>query len=245
MAAARRSDVAIGFEDGDGDPRTAVVARRGSTSWTLTVEGKAAHSSQIFREDIGSGAVYEAARILAAFQETLAGEPYLTVSPGIILGGTEVVFEKDAGRGTASGKTNVIPARATVAGDLRALSIEQREKAKERMRAIVASSLPHTRADIVFDDAYPPLAPSDGNRRLLALFDQASRDLGFGEVTAVDPSRAGAADISFTEGTVKMAIDGVGMMGDGGHTVSETADLRTLTMNAKRVALMLLRLERR
>jgi glutamate carboxypeptidase len=41
-----------------------------------------------------------------------------------------------------------------------------------------------------------------------------------------------------------MAIDGVGMMGSGGHTVDELADLRTLPMNAKRVAVLLYRLTR-
>jgi glutamate carboxypeptidase len=39
-----------------------------------------------------------------------------------------------------------------------------------------------------------------------------------------------------------MAIDGVGLMGSGGHTVEETADLRTLPMQAKRAAVTLARL---
>jgi glutamate carboxypeptidase len=79
---------------------------------------------------------------------------------------------------------------------------------------------------------------------LLALYDEASRDLGFGAVEAVDPSRAGAADISFTAGLVQMALDGVGLMGSGGHTVEETADLRTLPSQAKRAAVLLARLAR-
>src|ERR1017187_7942871 len=51
------------FEDGDGDPGHAVVARRGTTSWLLSVTGTPAHSSQIFSEPVGAGAVFEAARI--------------------------------------------------------------------------------------------------------------------------------------------------------------------------------------
>jgi glutamate carboxypeptidase len=240
--AARRADVAIGFENGDGDPSTAVVARRGATSWVLRAGGKAAHSSQVFRADVGSGAIYEAARILSAFHDSLRGEPHLTANPGTILGGTAVSFDRGEARGSAFGKTNVIAESTVVSGDLRALSLEQRERAKERMRAIVARHLPHTGAELAFDDVYPPLAPSEGNRRLLALFDQASRDLGYGPVAPVDPARAGAADISFCEGLVGMALDGVGLMGEGGHTVRETADLRTLPMNAKRVAVTLARL---
>ena len=37
---ARRHDIAIGFENGSGDPHKAVVARRGFTSWTLEVTAK-------------------------------------------------------------------------------------------------------------------------------------------------------------------------------------------------------------
>ena len=240
--AAEWADVAIGFEDGDGDPKTAVVARRGATGWVLRAAGKPAHSSQIFREDIGAGAIYEAARILNAFRDSLSAEAFLTFNPGLILGGTTVGFAREESRGTAFGKTNVIAESTVVAGDLRALSLAQREQAKERMRAIVSAHLPHTDAEIVFEDGYPPLAPSEGNRVLLAMFDQASRDLGFGPVVEVDPRLAGAADISFCQGLVEMAMDGVGLMGEGGHTVRETADLRTLPMNAKRVGFLLLRL---
>ena len=69
----RRADIAIGFEDGDGNPATAVIARRGTTNWTLTVKGRPAHSSQIFNAENGYGAAFEAARILNTFREKLAG----------------------------------------------------------------------------------------------------------------------------------------------------------------------------
>jgi glutamate carboxypeptidase len=244
LEAADRADLAIGFEDGAGDPRTAVVARRGSESWVLRTAGTPAHSSQIFRDDIGSGALYEAARILAAFHDSLRGEPLLTANAALALGGTWVRFDPDSGRGQAFGKTNVIPESTVVAGDLRTLSIPQRQRAEATMRRIAARHLPHTSAELTFAEGYPPLAPSEGNRRLLALYDQASRDLGFGPVNAVDPARAGAADISFCEGRIQMAIDGVGLMGSGGHTSGETADLRTLPSQAKRIAVLLDRLAR-
>jgi glutamate carboxypeptidase len=41
-----------------------------------------------------------------------------------------------------------------------------------------------------------------------------------------------------------MILDGVGLMGDGGHTVNETADLRTLPSQTRRAALLLYRLAR-
>ncbi len=244
IAAAEWADIAIGFEDGDGNPATAVIGRRGSTSWILRTTGRPAHSSQIFREGYGSGAIFEAARILSAFHDSLSAEPNLTFNPGAIVGGTAVTFDPVENRGTAFGKTNVIAEQVVVAGDLRTLTPEQLGSAKRRMAEIVARHHVETGATIEFHDSYPPLAPTEGNRQLLARLDRASQDLGAGPVAAVDPARAGAADISFTAGLVEMALDGVGLMGAGGHTVEETADLTTLPLQAKRIAVLLHRLAR-
>jgi glutamate carboxypeptidase len=242
--AAKGAAAAIGFEDGPGKPETAVISRRGTTTWTLRVKGKPAHSSQIFRADIGPGAIFEAARVLNAFREKLSTEPHLTFNPGTVVGGTEVEHDPVQTRGTAFGKTNIIAEHAVVQGDMRTLSPEQLAHAKKAMEAIVKASLPHTEGSITFEDGYPPLAPTDGNRKLLALYDQASRDVGTGPVTAVDPDRAGAADVSFVATEVPMILDGIGLMGSDDHTVKETADLHTLPSQTRRAAVFLLRLSR-
>jgi glutamate carboxypeptidase len=244
VAAARGAEFAIGFEDGDGDPAHGIVARRGTTSWKLTVTGTTAHSSQIFSEAFGPGAIFETARILNDFREQLAGQPHLTFNPGAIVGGTSAEMNTAEARGTAFGKTNVVAARAVVTGDLRALTMEQFESAKSTMRAAVAASLPHTHAEIVFDEGYPPLAPTEGNASLLAQYDRASRDLGLGEVTAVSPDKAGAADVAFIAGEVKNVIDAVGLKGHDDHSPSETADLRTLPVQIKRAAVLLARISK-
>ena len=242
VAAAKQADIALGFENGPGDPRTAVIARRGTTGWQLRVKAKPAHSSQIFREDIGAGAIYEAARILQAFRDTLGGDAHLTFNPGVMLGGTAVDFDAAQARGTASGKENVIAAQAVAMGDLRALSTAQFDSARKRMLEIVARPLPHTESTLTFEEGYPPLAPMPGNERLLALYDRASRDVGAGAVSAVNPDRAGAADVSFVAGHVTMVLDGIGMMGHSDHTPQETADLATLPSQTKRAALLLHRI---
>lgn len=240
IAAAKWADVAIGFEDGDSDPTTAVISRRGAISWTLDVKGRPAHSSQIFREGYGDGAIYEAARILNTFRERLSVMPNLTFNPGIIVGGTKSHIGEDA-NATAFGKGNVIAQTVQAKGDLRALSPEQVDMAKNTMLAIVQQNLPETSANLIFEDGYPPLAPTQGNKKLLSLFNQISQELDYGEVVAVNPRNAGAADISFTSGHVKMAIDGLGLMGDGGHTFNEVADMRTFEQNMKRAALLMYR----
>ncbi len=240
--AALRADIALGFEDGDGIPNHALVSRRGASEWSLTVKGNAAHSSQIFTDAVGNGAIYEAARILQAFYDSLSSEENLTFSPGIIAGGGQVSFDPLTNSITASGKSNIVASDVIVKGDLRAVSAEQLEKAKRIMSDIIANNYPQTSAVLDFGDGgYPPMTLTDGNKKLLEAYSKASVDLGFGVVTAVPPRKAGAADISFVADEVEMALDGLGIAGADGHTVQETANLNYLTIDAKRVAVLLAR----
>jgi glutamate carboxypeptidase len=244
IEAAELADIAIAFENGDSDPATAVVSRRGSTGWRLNVRGNPSHSSQIFKPEVGAGAIYEASRVLATFYGELAGEPLLTFNPGVIIGGTAVDYETALSGGSAFGKSNVVAESATVTGDLRTISLEQLARTRARMAFIAEQSLPGTSSELIFGDGYPPLAPSLGNDELLALFDQVSRDLGFGPVTAVNPLNAGAADVSFAQGLVEMAIDGLGPGGGNDHTVDEWIDLPTLALQSQRAAVLMYRLTR-
>ncbi|GAA0363438.1 M20 family metallopeptidase [Bowmanella denitrificans] len=240
---AQWADIALGFENGDGNPKTANISRRGSVDWQLTVKGIPSHSSQIFQDRIGAGAIYETARILNSFYEELRSEPLLTFNPGRIMGGTTVNHDPLSNSGSTFGKNNVVAEHTIVTGDIRAVSLEQLQRVQEKMRAIVARSLPQTSGDIVFGEGYPPMGPSDGNRKLLSLYSQVSVDLGQGMVEAVNPLNAGAADVSFTAAFVDMAIDGLGMSGTAGHTVEETGRLDSLPKQAKRAALLMYRLK--
>jgi glutamate carboxypeptidase len=243
VEAAKGAQYALAFENGPGDPRFAVTARRGTSSWKLQVKAKTGHSSQIFGTGLGYGANYELARILDGFRRKLAGEEHLTFNPSLVLGGTSVEIDEVLSRGAASGKTNVVAATAVAIGDLRTLSKEQLQRARDTMRAVVADGpLAQTEATLTFEDGYPSLPPAEGNARLLAGYDRASRDIGSGPVAAVNPDRAGAADVSFISGTVKSIIDGIGLMGHDDHSPSETADLSTLPSQTKRAALLLYRL---
>lgn len=239
VAAAQESDVALGFEGGEAG--RAVVARRGSSAWTLEVSGQQGHSSLIFGERFGSGAIFEAARILHRFHDEVRGPEYLTFNPGIILGGTDVEYNSTDNRGTSFGKTNVIARRVVVDGGLRFISEEQKEAAREQMRAIVADHLPGTSAEVFFEDKYPAMPPTEGNQALLALLDRVSRELGQGPVEPFDPAERGAADISFVAPYVD-GLDGLGPFGSGAHTPDEQLDLVSLPAVTKRAALMIYRL---
>ena len=245
VEAAKRMDYALGFENADGNHKTVTVARRGSLGWKLTVTGNPAHSSQIFTEKVGTGAIYEASRILNEFYLQLSKEPNLTFNPGYIIGGTEVKENQNGiAGGLANGKSNVVSETAIVHGDLRAISPEQVELAQKTMFEIVQNNYPGTSATLVFKEGgYPPFPPKRENYMLLSLYSKVSEDLGYGTVQPVDPRNAGAADISFTTGLVKAGIDGLGLTGGSDdHTINETANITHLEMQAKRAAILMLRL---
>ena len=240
IEAAKRSDIALGFETSTGF-NYATVARRGSSGWQVEVEGKRAHSSGIFNERVGAGAVFEMSRILNAFYEEVRGAEYLTFNPGILMGGTFVDYDTSTGKGEVFGKSNVVAQTAMVRGGLRFISEEQKENARTKMREIVSNSLPQTSATISFTDSYPAMVPTEGNKRLLAELNQVSLDLGQGEVIGYDPGKRGAADTSFVAEYVD-CLDGLGTMGSGAHTPEETVNLNTIEDLTKRTAVLIYRL---
>lgn len=242
--AAKRADIALGFENADGNASTIVTSRRGSSDWELKVNGKPAHSSQIFTDNVGVGAIYEASRILNEFYLKLSKEENLTFNPGFIIGGTSLQPNAELTGGNALGKSNVVAQQVIVRGDIRAISLEQLEKAKKIMIGIASRNYNGTVAEIIFGDGgYPPLTSTSGNKALLERYNKVSQDLGFGAVRAVNPRDAGAADISFTSGYVEMAIDGLGLTGgDDDHTIRETGNMNHLSIQAKRAAVLMYRL---
>ena len=236
---AKRSDLALNFESGT--PGKAVVGRRGSSNWKLTVSGKRAHSSGVFSEQTGAGAIFEAGRILNGFYQQVRGEHGLTFNPGVIAGGTFVEEGSDGASMDAFGKTNVVAQKVVVKGGLRFLSEEQKERARETMRNVVVKHLPVTNAIIEFEDSYPAMTATDANRVAMSKLSDVSVALGMKPLTAFDPTKRGAADVSFVAPHVT-SIDALGAWGGGSHTPNEWLDMNSLKISTKRTAVYLYRL---
>jgi glutamate carboxypeptidase len=243
--AAKRSDIALAFEgtvrNKDGKD-TGTIGRRASSSWELKVNGKQGHSSGIFTDNAGYGAIYETARILDAFRQQLR-EPDLTYSPGLIVGGTDATTNALGTTGQAAGKSNVISRTATVEGDLRYLSYEQRDRAHTKMKSIVSQNLPGTSASITFHDAYPPMSPTDGNLAVLKQYSDASKDAGLGEIPALPPGQRGAGDVQFVAPLLD-SLDGLGAVGNGAHSPDEDLEIASIERATIRTAILLYRLTR-
>lgn len=236
---AKQHDVVLAFEGAAG-LNTVATARRGASSWELTVEGKQGHSSGVFT-GAGNGAIYEAARIVNSFRETLSKEQYLSFNPGIFIGGSEVNANFEQQRGDASGKTNIISPKTFVNGDLRFLTEEQKINARNTMRKIVSAHLPGTKATIKFQDGIPSMAPTKGNEALASLLSKTSEDMGLGKVTPGNPGSRGAGDISYVAAYAD-CLDGLGAAGKGSHAPGETLDSKLFPVLMKRATLFIYRL---
>jgi glutamate carboxypeptidase len=239
VEAAKKADLALSFEAAAGNRAT--VGRRGSSNWILEVAGQTGHSAGIFRNDAGAGAIFEAARILDQFYDALHKEKYLTFNASVIVGGTQAAL--NVTDGIANGKTNVIPAKVMVTGDLRFISEQQKEAARARMRDIVTHNLPRTSAKISFEDRYPAMTPTEENYQLLKQLNQVSQDLGAGKMEALDPGERGAGDIAFVSHLIP-GLDGIGASGGGAHAPGEFVELDSLPLLTKRAALLIYRLTR-
>ena len=241
---AKKSDVALEFESGgrtDGKDVQS-ISRRSVGSWRLETTGRSGHSSQVFGEHLGDGAIYEMARILDAFRKELK-EPGLTYNVGLVLGGSTAKTNADGTDGEASGKNNVIPPVAVATGDMRTLDNEQTARAQAKMRAIVADHLPRTGAVITFGEGYPAMAPTEAGHALVRQLNEVNAALGLPAMEEMDPTLRGAGDIAFVAPYIPGLV-GTGAIGSGSHAEGETVFLDSIPRQSKRMALFMYRLSK-
>ena len=242
LDAAHLSDIALEFEPGMrvNGVDTIGITRRSSVSWHLDTTGKSGHSSQIFNDKMGYGAIYEVTRILDAFRTQLR-EPGLTYNVGLLLGGATASLNDTRVGGTATGKANVIPPTAIALGDIRTLDNAQTDRTEQKMRAIVDKHLARTGATISFDEGYPPMASTEAGHDLARQMNAVNATLGLPPMPETDPMLRGAGDISFVAPIIAGLV-GVGPMGEGMHAEGEIVLLDSIPKQAKRDALLMYRL---
>jgi len=245
IAEGKKAGAALDFEDlatedtPNGPADMGSTARRSAGSWTVTVTGRSAHSAGVGANNYG--AIYELSRIIDQFRRELP-EDKLTYNVGLIGGGQTAKMDEGRIRLEATGKTNIIAATAVARGDMRAISQDQIERTRSKMRAIVAQSIAGAHSEISFDeDSYPPMPPTDGNRTILARLNAVNSDMGLAPMGELDPSRRGAGDISFVAADVDGLV-GLGPSSDGSHTDKEVVDIPSIFKQAKRAAILMSRL---
>jgi glutamate carboxypeptidase len=242
IAAGKTHDVALDFEAlvRRNGSDAIFTGRRSAMSWRLDVTAETGHSSGVGREG-GYGAVYEAARIVDAFRRELP-EPNLTFNASLIAGGMAASLDPSETKVSATGKSNIIAARAYVLGDLRTISDAQSERVQARMQEIVSRHLALASARLSFEgDAYPAMEPTPANHALFEQLQAANADLKLPPLIEGDPIERGAGDISFIARYLP-GLAGLGVAGDNTHAVGETAELSSIDVQAARAALFIARL---
>jgi glutamate carboxypeptidase len=242
IEAAKKSDVALEFEAGGtlNGKDVQSISRRSAGNWRLETTGRTGHSSQVFSEGMGDGAIYELTRILDAFRRELR-EPGLTYNVGLVLGGATAKMNEKGTGGEATGKVNVVPPAALALGDMRTLDNDQTMRIQAKMQAIVRDHLPRTGATISFDDGYPAMAPTEASRAVLKELNGVNATLGLPAMAEMDPMLRGAGDIAFVAPYVPGLV-GTGAMGSGSHAEGETVFLDSIPKQSKRMALLMYRL---
>ncbi len=244
VALAKQSDVALDFETAS--ERNGVeygsTSRRSAIVWALEASGVTGHSSGIFNPSAGYGAIYEISRIIDTFRQQLP-EHGLTFNVGYVVGGSEAKVDSSQTSGSFTGKANVIPPVAFASGDIRTISDEQTQRVEAEMTRIVNQHLPKTSASIQFQDGYPAMAATPGNRAILGILNQVNKDAGFPHMEELDATERGAGDISFIAKYVD-SLAGLGAMGGNGHREGEFIELDRQPVQIERAALLMYRLSK-
>lgn len=241
LSAAKDVDVALDFEPGP-DLDAAVIARRGSSHWQLVSYGKETHSSLLFKEDTGFGAIFEISRVLDQVQRIISAEKYANFNPGVMVGGNKADIDKLTSQASGQGKNNIVAAVARAQGNMRYIDNAQRDRMKKAVVQITKNALPGTSSVINFQDVLPPMPATPGNEQLLSLYSKVSTDLGYSPMHAVPPDLAGGADINHVAAFVPANLSRLGVVGSGEHTANEILNIPSLTINTERAALLIYRL---
>ena len=88
------------------------------------------------------------------------------------------------------------------------------------------------------------MEPKSANYELLEKLEKINKALGYGPIAPLDPSRRGAADISFVAPYVDAALAGMGPDGHASHSSEEWLDLSSFPITSTRAAIFIYRLTR-
>src|SRR5260370_34772047 len=216
-AEARRSDAVFVLEPSFGPRGLLKTSRRGVGKAELIVHGRASHAGLAPQE--GINAIHELARQLARIEKWNDLRRGITINAGIIECGT---------------RTNVIPERARVAVDLRALRVSDMRSLEGRLRDLRPLQS-GARLEITGGFDRPPLE----HRMSASLFARAQliakqMNLSLGECTA-----GGGSDGNFTAALGIPTLDGLGAAGDGAHSLGEHVLVNTMPQRAALLAALL------
>lgn len=179
-----------------------VSARKGTGEYTLRVKGHSAHAG--VEPEKGANAILELAHQIIALHNLNGIAPGVTVSAGIIGGGT---------------RTNVVPDDAHVQVDVRAVNPEGAHIAHEAVMQLAAQThIPRTQIEIHGRFGFPPMAKTPAIALMAEWAKELARELGF---AIEDVSTGGASDANNVAQEGVPVLDGLGPVGGLDHSPDE------------------------
>jgi glutamate carboxypeptidase len=199
--AARTSNAVLVLEPGTGLEGKLKTARKGVGDYTVTVRGRASHAGVDFAN--GANAIVEMARQLARIAGFTQLDRGVTVSPGVIQGGT---------------RSNVVPAECRVEVDIRAPRGRDRVYLEKKFKSLKPFDKRCT-VEVTGGLNRPPMERSAGVRKLYKTAEKLAAELG---VTLQESSTGGGSDGNFTAALGVPTLDGLGAVGEGAHASNES-----------------------
>ena len=214
---AKKSSAVLVLEPAHGLDGACKTARKGVGDFTIRVHGVSAHAGLDFEK--GHNAVLELARqieCVAAFTELKRG---LTVSPGVVRGGT---------------RGNVVPDQAEVLVDVRIARRSDAARIEKKFRSLRPRDR-QCRIEVEGGINRPPLERTEAVAELYNRARAIARELG---LDLKEAAVGGGSDGNFTAGMGIPTLDGLGAVGEGAHASHESI----LTAELPRRAALLARL---
>ncbi len=199
--AARRSAAVLVLEPGAGLEGKLKTARKGVGDYTIAIHGRAAHAGLDFSN--GASAIVEMARQIEHVSKFTRLDRGITVSPGVISGGT---------------RSNVVAAECRCEIDIRV----PRQVDRKYLERKFASLRPFDKRCVIEVTGglnRPPMERSAGVRKLFRLAQRLARELG---VELEESSSGGGSDGNFTAALGVPTLDGLGAVGEGAHAPHES-----------------------
>jgi glutamate carboxypeptidase len=180
-----------------------VTSRKGVGRFDVHVEGRPAHSGS--RHQDGRSAIREAARQILKIEGMTDYSRGVTTTVGLVSGGSAM---------------NVIPQHCRFSVDLRVETVSDGEEFAAAVLALAAED-PDVRVSVEGGMNRPPYERTEGVSRLFEHARSLAAEIGF-DLQDV-PRTGGGSDGNFTAALGIPTLDGLGIDGDGAHTLQEHA----------------------
>jgi glutamate carboxypeptidase len=224
VEAAKESDVTFVLEcaRANGD---FVSQRKGIADLRLRIAGRAAHAG--VEPEKGRSAVLAGAGLVTAIHELNGRWPTVTANVGVFQAGT---------------RPNIVPDRAELQVDLRAMTAADLDAALAAVRALAAApSVPDVTVELEVMHGWAPMEKLERSGRLADHVIALASRLGF---ETQDSATGGASDANTTSGLGVPSIDGLGPIGGMDHSPAEYLEIDSIVPRTTLLAGLLLAIAR-